>query len=405
LSGDDDDDQDGDHADYNGDDNANDDDIGEGGDVSGDDDEAGGGGEEGGDVVLIRGESQHRTLAFCMEQDQRNVNFTGLTSHLAYNYDPAMGPYCEYVWLPHDLYEFGDTNLYIPIRIPRVLFFLFLGNAWDQLRHSSNIRFHIGTHQFNSTAREGFTQANNCRDVLAALHLMFHLQLESYNVGPDQSRIHDDLMLAIKESSRPQPGHQPINLNSFGKVNKAFCRFVIDFLAVQLVFDNGFSFTAQVAPSPYATNDYNNHEVMKRVWFNQRLLIWLVTEMEPVIAQQLLLDRGQPYWESPNLKTVFSQAQAYVTKWRKGIISSWAGYNENQYSKCLWIHHWVILQFIHPFFCVRFDQDLSDDCYATFKHDNWTEFISVFDPGAFQNYADQHADSPRFRLLWLGRRI
>jgi len=146
---------------------------------------------------------------------------------------------------------------------------------------------------------------------------MFLLQLESYQVGPDQSRIHDDMMLAIKETSRPQQGHQPINLNSFGKVNKAFCRFVIDFLAVQLVFNNDCSFTAQVAPSPYA-NDYNNEEVMTRVRHNQRLLIWLVQEMEPTIAQQLLLDRGQPHWESPNLKTVFSQAQAYVTKWRKG---------------------------------------------------------------------------------------
>ncbi len=87
--------------------------------MSGDNNEAGGGGEEGGDLVPIRGESQHRTLAFCMEQDQRNVNFTGLTSHLAYNYDPAMGPYCEYDWLPHPLYEFGDTNCVLSTCVPR----------------------------------------------------------------------------------------------------------------------------------------------------------------------------------------------------------------------------------------------------------------------------------------------
>ena len=315
-----------------------------------------------------------------------------------------MGPYCEYACLPFNLYEFVDTNLYIRIRIPRVLCSLFPANEWDQLRHSSNVRLHIGTHHFNRTGRQTFTQANNCRDVLAALHLMFLLQLESYQVGPDQSRIHDDMMLAIKETSRPQQGHQPINLNSFGKVNKAFCRFVIDFLAVQLVFNNDYSFTAQVAPSPYA-NDYNNEEVMTRVRHNQRLLIWLVQEMEPTIAQQLLLDRGQPQWDSPNLKTVFSQAQAYVTKWRKGIISSWAGYNDQNFSKCLWIHHWVILQFIHPFFRVTIDQDLSDERWVTFKHDNWRQFISLFDEGALQHYADEHADSPRFGLLWLGCRL
>jgi hypothetical protein len=127
--------------------------------------------------------------------------------------------------------------------------------------------------------------------------------------------------------------------------------------------------------------------------------------MEPVIAQQLLLDRGQQGWDSPNLRAIFSQANAYCVKWRKGIISSWVGYNEHKYSQCLWIHHWVILQFIHPYFRVRLDQDLSDDRYVSFKHDNWNQFISVFDQGALQNYADQHGDFPRFGLLWLGRRI
>jgi hypothetical protein len=97
-----------------------------------------------------------------------------------------------------------DTTLYIPIGTPHLFFLLvFPGNEWQEIRHSSNMRLHIGTHSFKSVAPEGFIEANNYRDVLAALHLMFNLQLESYHVGRLQSRITDTMMLAIKESSCP----------------------------------------------------------------------------------------------------------------------------------------------------------------------------------------------------------
>jgi len=235
------------------------------------------------------------------------------------------------------------------------------------------------------------------------MHLMFDLQLESYHVGPLQSRITDSIMLDIKESSRPVAGRQPINPNSFGKVNKSFCRFVIDFLAVQLVFNNGASFQAQVAPSPY-TRDYNNPEVMRLVRQNQALLIWLAIQMQPIKAQSLLCDIGQLGWESPNLKQIFSQANSYCVKRRQGILSSYHGYSDNDNAKCLWIHHWVILQMIHPYFRVGLGEDISNEGYVVFKHDNWNQCISQFDEAANQNYAEVHGDAPRFGLLWLGRR-
>jgi hypothetical protein len=99
-----------------------------------------------------------------------------------------------------------------------------------------------------------FIEANNSHDVLARLSLMSSLLFENCNERGNFSRITDTLMNQIKESSTPSSDHQPINLTSFGRVDKTFARFVIDFLAVQLVFNNWFPFKCQNAPSPYARN-------------------------------------------------------------------------------------------------------------------------------------------------------
>jgi hypothetical protein len=86
------------------------------------------------------------------------------------------------------------------------------------------------------------------------------------------SRITDTLMNQIKESSTPSSNHQPINSNSFGRVNKTFACFVIDFLVVQLVFNNWFPFKCQNAPSPYARN-IEPEAKMDVIQTNQKILI------------------------------------------------------------------------------------------------------------------------------------
>ena len=153
-------------------------------------------------------------------------------------------------------------------------------NEWDQIRDSHNQRLCIGVLSFYKVGSKTFTAANNCRDVLSALQLMLHLQLKPYNVDADNSRLTDSLMLLLKESSRPQAGRQPINPNSFGKVNKSCCCFVIDFLSVQLVFNNWFPFCAQAAPASF-TKDVNNTSAMTAISHNQQILIELVLQMEP----------------------------------------------------------------------------------------------------------------------------
>ncbi len=169
--------------------------------------------------------------------------------------------------------------------------------------------------------------------MLAGLSLMSSLLLENYNKRGHFSRISDTLMEQIKESSTPTSNRQPINLNSFGRVNKTFACFVIDFLAVQLVFNNWFPFKCQNAPSLYVRNIEPNAK-MVAIKTNQQILISLILHINPR-AHSLLLDQGHSGWPSPNLKKVFFTAQNFKVKFDKGIISSWEGYHVNKFKVCL----------------------------------------------------------------------
>jgi hypothetical protein len=79
-------------------------------------------------------------------------------------------------------------------------------------------------------------------------------QLEGFSIRQENTHATDLLMHTIKISSCFTGSREEtaINNNSFGRVNKTFCRFVMNLLSVQLVFDNRYPFAAQVAPSPYA---------------------------------------------------------------------------------------------------------------------------------------------------------
>ncbi len=94
------------------------------------------------------------------------------------------------------------------------------------------------------------TEANNSQDVLAALHLMVMLQLEDFLACANLSHICNSQMKFLKMSSNGQL----TNHNLFGQVNKKFAWFVINFISVQLVFNNWYPFSTQFAPSPFAKN-------------------------------------------------------------------------------------------------------------------------------------------------------
>ena len=75
---------------------------------------------------------------------------------------------------------------------------------------------------------------------------------------------------------------------------------------------------------------------------------------------------------------------------------------------CLWIHHWVILQFVHAKFAVEINTALNDyhpDGAYFFKHSNYDHSLRSMDEEMMQIHYDCHGEHPRFGLLWLGKRI
>ena len=77
------------------------------------------------------------------------------------------------------------------------------------------------------------------------LDLMLHQQLEHYTFPQEDSLLEDSCMLEIKASSNPEVAKSTIHLNSLKKVNSCFSQFVIDYLSIQLAFDNWYPFAAQ----------------------------------------------------------------------------------------------------------------------------------------------------------------
>ena len=63
----------------------------------------------------------------------------------------------------------------------------------------------------------------------------------------------------------------------------------------------------------------------------------------------------------------------------------------------MWIHHWVVLQFLHLAFAVPCDLSEFND-RGWFKHCNWADFMRVTD-------ADLDNENQKHRLEWLGTRV
>jgi hypothetical protein len=131
----------------------------------------------------------------------------------------------------------------------------------------------FGEFSFKKKGISSYTEANNARDVIVMLYLMSFLQLEDYHVTTAHSTVTDTAMLRIKNSSEPTANEQPINVNLFGRVNKKLCRFIIDYVSLQVVFNNWYPFSTQVAPAPCAKMTPAN--VMSAIKRNQMIFISL----------------------------------------------------------------------------------------------------------------------------------
>ncbi len=141
------------------------------------------------------------------------------------------------------------------------------------------------------------------------------------------SYICDSQMKFLKMSSNGQL----TNHNSFGRVNKKFARFVIDFISVQLIFNNWYPFLTQFAPSPFAKKI--PVEVKSALKKNQMILINICICLDNN-AIFLFVEQGVKGWPVLTRKQLFSMAVTFKNKFKKGILSSWENYQANKVISC-----------------------------------------------------------------------
>ena len=104
-------------------------------------------------------------------------------------------------------------------------------DTWDDLVDDNGAPLHFGILRYNNSHASTFRERVKPRVVKAALVLLTYLRLEHHTV--EDSMLFDSAMLLIKDSSEGAGVHY----NSFGKPNRMFAWFVIDFLSILILFD------------------------------------------------------------------------------------------------------------------------------------------------------------------------
>ncbi len=234
---------------------------------------------------------------------------------------------------------------------------------------------YVGQLHFKKCKKK-FTKFVNPRDLKASLCLLSYLFLENHSVPKDESVLFDSAILSIKASLEGEALH----MNSIGKPNKMFAHFVIDFLAMSLLFDCFHVHNSLVALVPYSKKQLTSNE-QQMLQHNQEILIMFCLKHNPKITQKYFMNTsgentlsmhssffefyffiqtvhssnftGDIGWNVANLDSLWATSTDFVCKFDAGIISSFEFYKQSFTDKKispLWIHHFVILQIFHPFF-------------------------------------------------------
>ncbi len=118
-------------------------------------------------------------------------------------------------------------------------------NTWDDLVNDSGEPLYFGILNFKNTTASTFCACVKPRDVKAALVMLTYLFLEHHTV--EDSLLFDFLMLLIKQSSEGLGVH----FNLIGKPNCMCAWFVVDFLAMSILFDFFIDHCLLVAPMSF----------------------------------------------------------------------------------------------------------------------------------------------------------
>jgi hypothetical protein len=129
---------------------------------------------------------------------------------------------------------------------------IFDGSDWTAIKGPRGQHFAIGVESFDKYSKY-YTKSNKPANVFGALNFMMSASLENHSVADENSTLIDALFVKINQSSFPKDKRTPkfIHANCFGKPNKLFCCFVIEYIAMSLYFNYWGEHSVATGPAPY----------------------------------------------------------------------------------------------------------------------------------------------------------
>ena len=271
-------------------------------------------------------------------------------------------------------------------------------NTWDDLVNDSGEPLLFGRLNYNNTTASTFRDRVKPRDVKSALVMLNYLFLEHHQV--EDSFLNDTAMLLIKQSTE----NANVHFNSIGKPNHMFAWFVVDFLAMSILFDTFIDHRSLVAPMPFKKTPLSTAQSDMLI-HNQKILIkFCVNQGLSRIGEKYFINEktGDAGVGSVDLDKIWSTSTKYHRQLKAGVISSFESYSDSYTAEkkvqCLWIHHLAILQLFHP----AFRKYPGEEGDFVFKHDNNHLFLERMTPGQSSMYTKMYGDSPNYSWVWQG---
>ncbi len=237
------------------------------------------------------------------------------------------------------------------------------------------------------------------RDVKTALVLLNYLFLEHQSV--EDSMLFDSAMQLIKASSKGAGVH----FNLFGKPNRMFAWFVIDFLSMSILFDTFIEHRSLHAPAPFKKIPLSEKNIAMLV-HNKHILIKFCLGQGPsrVVENYFLNEKtGDIGKGCLDLDHLWGTSTKFYRQLLAGIVSSFESYKDScigeKKAQKPWIHHFVILQLFHPLFCIYPGEE--DGEFPKFKNANWTHFVEKFNNEYLNLYMKMYGDTPNYSWLWI----
>jgi hypothetical protein len=172
--------------------------------------------------------------------------------------------------------------------------------------------------------------------------------------------------------------------------------FFIDFLSMLLLFDAYFNHNANASPTPWAGRNlssikedhFHNMTEQEMIQENQLVLIKFCLKQNEDMAWKLfgtnIKKSHQLGWQVGELDSLWTASVRYVSKFKSDISSFYKDsqdmYKGGKRKESMWIHHFVILQLIHPKF-LKIES-------PEFLPDNYSSFVCQFTTDKQQEYTN-----------------